>query len=118
MNASSRSTASSPRPVSSNRSPSNPPVCDSSWRTVTDQLAAASSTPNSGTYRRTGVSRSTRPSSTSCITSAAVQTFVTEPIWNRVSVVASTPVSRLTTPVAASTSASPTPTAIAAPGTS
>jgi hypothetical protein len=50
------------------RIPSNPPVCDSSWRTLTVSLAAASITPNSGRYRRTGASRSTRPSSMSCMT--------------------------------------------------
>jgi hypothetical protein len=33
-----------------------------------------------------------------CITRAVVQTLVTDPIWNRLSAVASTPVSRLTTP--------------------
>ena len=51
--------------------------------------------------RRTGASSSTRPSSTSCMTSVAVQTFVIEPIWNSESVVASTPVSRLSVPEAA-----------------
>ena len=71
--------------------------------------AAASSTPNSGRYVRTGSSRSTSPSPTSCITRAVVQTLVTDPIWNRLSAVASTPVSRLITPVAASASSIPHP---------
>ena len=50
----------------------------------------------------TGASRSSRPSSTSCITSVAVHTLVIDPIWNSESGVASTPVRRLRTPYAVS----------------
>jgi hypothetical protein len=48
MDSTSLPTASSPRPVSSNRSPSKPPVCESNCRTVTASVAAGSGTANSG----------------------------------------------------------------------
>ena len=65
---------------------------------MTAAAAASSAMTNSGRTVRTGASRSRRPSSTSCITSDAVQSFVVEPIWNTESGVASTPVARLEHP--------------------
>ena len=48
--------------------------------------AAAASSPrrSPGRYVRTGASRSSSPSSTSCIATVAVNVFVIEPIWNSV----------------------------------
>ena len=72
---------------------------------------------NSGRYVRTGTSRSTLPSSTSCMTSVLVQSLVIEPIWNTESGVASTPVALLRMPAASSTTSPSARTATAAPGT-
>ena len=82
-----------------------------------EAAAASSASANSGRYRRTGASSSTRPSSTSCITSVAVQTLVIEPTWKTESAVASTPVAVLSTPAAVSMISSSASTATAAPGT-
>jgi hypothetical protein len=71
----------------------------------------------STTYRRTGASRSASPASASCMTVVAVSTFVLDPIWTAVPLVASTPVLRLAIPVAKSGAPSPRRTANAAPGT-
>src|SRR4051794_3462162 len=48
--------------------------------------------------------------------SVDVHTFVMEPIWNTESVVAATPVARLSTPAACSITSAPTATAMAAAG--
>ncbi len=61
-------------------------------------MATASATAKSGKMFRTGESRSSNPSSTSCMIRVAVQTLLIEPIWNNVSGVAATPVRVLTTP--------------------
>src|SRR4051794_16221956 len=108
---------SSPRPVSRNRSPSMPLVCASRCRVVTVRVTSASATLKSGRYVTSGRSRSTLPSSTSCITNVAVQTLVIEPIWNSESGVASTPVRMFRTPYAASPISSPSRIARVAPGT-
>ena len=111
------STASSPRPVSRNRSPSMPLVWVSRWRTVTVRLTSSSRTRKSGRYVATGASSSTTPSSTSCITSVAVNTFEMEPIWKTLSVVAGCFERRLSTPEAAATVSSPCAIARVAPTT-
>ncbi|SCK56578.1 hypothetical protein H180DRAFT_05255 [Streptomyces sp. WMMB 322] len=109
---------SSPTPVSVKMSPSKPEVWVSSCLTVICSEASRSAMRNSGRYLRTGSSGSTRPSSTSCMTSVLVHSFVTDPIWKTESVVASTPVALLSTPAAPSTSSSPLRTPQAAAGTS
>ena len=81
-------------------------------------LACSSPVRKSGRYARTGASSSTSPSSTSCITSVAVQTLVIDWIMNTASGVVSTPVRRFTTPAEASTVCRSTSTATDAPGTS
>ena len=58
---------------------------------VTLLVTSGSASRSSGTTSTTGVSSSTRPSSTSWRTTVAVQTFVTEPIWNSDVVVAGDP---------------------------
>ena len=100
---------SSPRPVSVKTSPSMPLVWVSRCRMVTLLVTSGSASRSSGTTSTTGVSSSTRPSSTSWRTTVAVQTFVTEPIWNSDVVVAGDPVARLSVPYAASTSSSSRP---------
>ncbi len=109
---------SSPVPVSVKMSPSNPEVWVSSWRTVICAAASSSAIRNSGRYVRTGSSRPTFPSSTSCMTSVLVHSLVIEPIWNTESAVASTPVPLCSNPAAPSTISSPWRTPQAAPGTS
>ena len=90
---------SSPRPVSLKTSPSIPLVCVRRCRVVTELVTSGSATRNPGSTSATGASRSSRPSSTSCMTSVAVHTFVIEPIWKSESGVTSTPVALLSTPV-------------------
>ena len=72
---------SSPRPVSSKTSPSMPLVWVSRCRGVTVADTSSSSTAKSGNTSLTGASRSSLPSSTSCMISVAVHTLEMEPIW-------------------------------------
>ena len=67
---------SSPRPVSVKTSPSMPLVWVSRCRMVTLLVTSGSESRSSGTTSTTGVSSSTRPSSTSWRTTVAVQTLV------------------------------------------
>ena len=83
------STQSSPRPVSVNTSPSIPLVWFSRCRMVTVLATSASASRSSGRTSATGASRSSLPSSTSCMARVAVHTLDMDPIWNSVSVVAS-----------------------------
>ena len=53
---------------------------------------------SSGTYRRTGASRSTSPRSTSRIRAVAVNVLVVEPIWKRVPASTGSGFARLVTP--------------------
>ncbi len=99
------------------KSPSIPLVCVSSCRTVTDFVASASATANSGSTESTVASSSSSPASTSCITSVAVYTLLIDPTWNTESAVTATPVPRCNTPVATSCTCPSTSTANDAPGT-
>ena len=92
------STQSSPRPVSVNTSPSMPLVWLSRCRMLTVLATSGSARRSSGRTSMTGASRSSLPSSTSCMASVAVQTLDMEPIWNSVSVVASTLAGQLAYP--------------------
>jgi hypothetical protein len=65
----------------------------------------------------TGASSPSWPRSTSRMNAVAVYDFVIEPIWNSVSGVTSTPVSRLSTPAAAVLTSPLASTASDAPGT-
>src|SRR3546814_324705 len=94
-----------------------PLVWLSSWRGVMVSVAVSSLTRNSCRAPRTGSSSSTRPACTSWRTSVAVYTFEIDPIWKRVSGVASTPVATLAEPLAATTRSSPRSTPTTAPGT-
>ena len=86
---------SSPTPVSVKMSPSKPAVWLSSWRAVIDGRRGLVADLELRAGRcGIGSSRSTLPSSTSCITSVAVHTLVIDPIWKTESAVASTPVDR------------------------
>ena len=100
---------SSPRPVSVKTSPSMPLVWVSRCRMVTRLVTSGSARRSSGSTSAIGASRSSRPSSTSCMTIVAVHTLEMDPIWNTESVVASTPVSTLSRPCEASTSSSSAP---------
>ena len=65
---------------------------------VVEQILRVAAVREERDRQATGASRS-RPSSTSCMTSVAVHTFVIEPIWKSESGVTSTPVALLSTPV-------------------
>ena len=71
--------ASSPSPVSVMILQSSPAVWLSRFNTVTSAAVCSSASFSSGTYRRTGASRSTLPSATRRISVVAVKVFVTEP---------------------------------------
>ncbi len=73
---------------------------------VTARVTSASDRRSSGSTATTGVSSPSRPSSTSCMITVAVQTLVMEPIWNSESAVVGASVRRLSTPCAATTSSS------------
>src|SRR4029079_15160913 len=97
---------SSPRPVSVNTSPSMPLVWVSRCLTVTVLVTSGSDSRSSGSTSMTGVSRPISPSSTSCITTVAVQTLLIDPIWNTASGVTGVPVLFLSTPYVAVSSSS------------
>ncbi len=108
--------ASSPSPVSTMMFQPRPEVWLSRFRTVISSAAVSSGWTNSGTYRRTGASSSTRPSATRRISATAVKVFVAEPSWNSVSLSTGSGLSRLVTPWHAYTSLPSIQTPTAAPG--
>jgi hypothetical protein len=114
--ATSRSTASSPRPVSKNESPSMPLVWVTSMRSVIDDRSGSPASRSSGSSTSRVSSSETSPASTRPMTSVAVYIFVSEPIWNIVSGVAGSPVKALRSPAAASSRVCPCWTPTAMPG--
>ena len=94
-----RARASSPSPVSVMILQSSPAVWFSEfWNPVTSAAVCWSASFSSGTYRRTGASRSMLPSAARRISVVAVKVFVTEPTRNNVSWSAGSGLSMLVTP--------------------
>lgn len=92
---------SSPRPVSVKTSPLMPDVCDSRCLIVILEPSSVVDSGVSGSSSEASVSSSSLPSSRSCMIIVAVMIFVTEPIWQSVSRVVSTPVRLFASPVLA-----------------
>ncbi len=86
-----------------------PLVWVSRFQTVTFLVTSGSRSASSGTISTTGVSRANLPSSTSCMTTVAVHTLLTEPICQTESSVEGWPVPAWRTPVTAVTRSSGAP---------